>query len=304
MVQKFNFSLESLSSEFNDNMKISKAILRAYLQPVRKFLNGNEKIDVQVNITARAISNDSDCIGTTFISSHSMTVSNETQDDWVEWNITRGFNNCWKSYDNISYIEFAIRFRKLHCVAKKKKLPIKIVDPATIPVNDQRRRDRHWPLQPFVLVYVDDEEEKKMMMASQTLKPEEYIIDEVEDHSRTTRAVTPACTIGSADIHFANLGMHHILSPLSYNAKQCMGDCSKRSLDDNVVNNHARLVASAHKMWVDSGRKHNSSSSIPLEPRCVSLTHKYLSLLAVKKDKSVSYRSYPNMIATSCGCRA
>ncbi len=313
MEQKFNFSLESLSSEFNSNMKLSKSLLRVYLQPIRRLQPvGDEVVDLQVNITARAFSNNSVCGGSTFISSDIMTVTKGTEDHWAELNITSGFKNCWDSIDNISYVEVSIHFQRLHCVPGKKKIPIEIADPAIVPVTEEERRERHWPLQPFVLVFVDDEEEKKKMMLSQqaTAEPEGLVINEFEDGSNNTldlrekRAITEPCKLSPLHINFADLGLHYILSPYSYNAYQCLGDCSKRSISSNVVNNHAILVASAKKYYDDNPDLPNTSGYYPNTPRCVSLNYSYLKVVVFTNDKQVKVTSYPSMLGKSCGCRA
>ena len=309
MTQKFNFSLESLAIELGDHIKLSKSVLRVYLQPIRRLLPAeNETVDIEVTVTAQAITNDSESSGYIQVLTQTLQVTNEMEDHWEELNITNGLKNCWDSIDNISIIEFQVQFRKIQCIPGKKKIPLEIVDPATIPLKQERRRNRHWPLQPFVLIFLDDEEEKKLLHDSlQVSQPEEeYMVglegDEME-MERSKRASVPRCEVGSYHINFANLGMFHILAPFSYDAKQCSGDCSKRSVHNHYFNNHARLLATAYHQY-QSSNSNETVTYVPQDPHCVSLTYDYLNLIIIKRNGSFESRNYPNMIARSCGCRA
>ena len=308
MVQKFNFSLEELSLSFDD-ITLSKSVLRAYLQPIERLLSTHEKVDIEVNISARALSNDSDCGGVNFVSSQIISVSKDTNDDWAEWDITNGIKSCWDSIENITHIELIINFHRVNCMPGKKKIPLEIADPAIVPLDEIVRRSRYWPLQPFVLIYIDDEEERNLVRSSlQTAEPDEFVIDEFDNTENAIvqkRDTMPPCRLKPLSIYFADIGMYHILVPNDYNANQCSasGDCSKRSIGNNEVNNHSILLATARKWYVDS-KANTTTGAVPEDPRCVSVTHGVLLLFVLNRDLTVVGRYYPNMIATRCGCRA
>ena len=143
-----------------------------------------------------------------------------------------------------------------------------------------------------------------MMLSSQaTPELEEHIIgDDNDNRFISKRAFVSPCRLSSVRINFADINMHHVLAPTSYNAKQCLGDCSKRKISDNVVNNHARLLAAAAHYWYSTNQQ--NISQVPAVPRCVSLSYAYLGLMTINRQGEVKLANYPNMEATSCGCRA
>lgn len=321
MEQKFRFKLNELSPNLDhSDTTLSKALLRVYLQPIGRLMPTNgESVDIQVNISARAVMNDSNCSGSTFVSSHTIHVSSDMEDHWEEWNITDGFKNCWNSTNrNVSYIEFSVNFQKMQCIPGKKKIPIEIVDPAVIPVEDEERRKRHWPLQPFVLVFLDNEEERRKLISQSTesvgiappLALDENILesDNGDFASRKKRADIPLCNLTTYHINFANLGMHNILLPAQYNARMCSGDCSRRSLNDlpeHKLTNHVRLIAFS-RSWYDNLHPNDKAKvkTIPEKPKCVPLAFQSLKVTTVVDDSTLSMVTYGEMSATRCGCRA
>ncbi len=313
MVQKFSFSIEEFALQLDnfDNVNLLKSVLRVYLQPINRLLP-NEAVDIQVNISARALTNESDYDEEKIVSSQIISVSKDTRDHWVEWDIANGIcSRLWDNIDNVSRVELVVHFQKLKCVAGQKKIPIKILDPATIPIDDTNRRSKHWPLQPFVLIFLEDENKRKQLQASvKEVQEEQLLLDEFdydteeENMSVQKRATVEHCKLKPLYIFFADLGMHHVLVPASYNANQCSGDCSKRTRNKNNVNNHSTLVASAREWFELNDTSNTSSSTTPQNPRCVSLSYNPFMLVILQKNLNMVSHMYSDMISTVCGCRA
>lgn len=319
MEQKFRFNLKKLSLSLDDDDNtLSKALFRVYLQPIKRLMptTNDDGVDILVNISARAIMNNSDCSGETFVSSHIITVTSDTQDHWEEWNITDGFSSCWSATNkNVSFIEFTVHFQKMQCFPGKKKIPIEIVDPAVIPMEDEERRKRHWPLQPFVLVFLDNEEERKKVISESAPDPvmpditnileTSYNSNDATRASRQKRGQLANCNLTSYHINFQNLGVMNILVPAQYNARMCRGDCSKRSFSHipEKVNNHARLIAHARSWYDNLSEVAKNNVIMPENTKCVGTSFNSLTVTVMNDESTLSAKIYPAMSATRCGCR-
>ena len=304
MKQEFKFSLISLLENHEDiSSLLSKALFRVYLQPIARLLpSANETIDILVNISAKGVGNDS-ISDDIFITAHNMTISSAMQDHWEEWDITDGLLEAWDDIENSSFLELHINFKRIQCLPGSKKIPLMIVDPATIPLNQETRRFRHWPLQPFMLFFLDDEEKREELRASmQPEQPEDPNVFKLEDeqNDKAKRSLVPPCRLKNLTVNFAAIGMHHIIAPFEYTARQCSGDCSKISHLKNSVNNHATIVATAH----DYLEKGTTFQTNPILPKCVSLSYSVLHLVLLTRDGSIEEKGFPSMISNSCGCRA
>ncbi|XP_068225275.1 bone morphogenetic protein 2-like [Palaemon carinicauda] len=95
-------------------------------------------------------------------------------------------------------------------------------------------------------------------------------------------------------VDFATIGWSSwIVYPTSYNAYQCLGQCSFPLGQDLNPTNHA-IVQSII----------NNSGDFPLvqRPCCVPSTYGNLSLLYYNAEENVVLRQYDKMVATECGC--
>ncbi|XP_066959575.1 bone morphogenetic protein 2-like isoform X2 [Macrobrachium rosenbergii] len=116
----------------------------------------------------------------------------------------------------------------------------------------------------------------------------------------TTTTVAPALEIPSGCerrdmlVDFASIGWSSwIVYPTSYNAYQCLGQCSFPLGQDLNPTNHA-IVQSII----------NNSGDFPLvqRPCCVPSTYGNLSLLYYDADENVVLKQYDKMVAIECGC--
>ncbi|XP_064080914.1 bone morphogenetic protein 2-like [Macrobrachium nipponense] len=95
-------------------------------------------------------------------------------------------------------------------------------------------------------------------------------------------------------VDFASIGWSSwIVYPTSYNAYQCLGQCSFPLGQDLNPTNHA-IVQSII----------NNSGDFPLvqRPCCVPSTYGNLSLLYYDADENVVLKQYDKMVAIECGC--
>ena len=283
--------------------------MRTYVQPINRFLPKNNKsIDVEVSIYTRRTSsiNKTLCSGSYMaLDKQIITVDSTFESQWIEWNVTEGLVDCWgnSSSSEMDIFEVTFVFQLVEdCVAGYKKLPIVIVDPATIPLEQTVRRDRHWPLQPMMILFLDSEEVRREIKDSIKEAKPNYPIFSTTDETRSKRSSSNSlCELKNMTVKFADLNLHHILLPLQYNAYQCEGMCSNAYINKSPSSNHAKVLAAMHY--------YNSNGLIyakppPRNPSCVAIQHLPLTVVEITPEKSIVTRHYPNMVATSCECRA
>lgn len=308
MHQSFVYSLSALIEDHDNTLPLTAAMFRVYLQGIPRLLPKTDKqIDLQVEITARRTNTARNCTDFVVVATEVVTVTPDFQDSWREWNISN-LLSCWNKTEHYNLLELTAKFTRLNCIQGSKKIPIKIVDPATIPIDQTTRRERHWPLQPFLLLFLDDEEHRQEIMASMTPEtPRDSPVISTEDEStgsvskRSTGEPNPTCVLRNFTANFAVLEMHHIIAPYQYTANQCSGDCSKSSIRYNMATNHAKILASAQFKHAYQGV---DFSTEPEVPTCVSTRLAPIGLILYTWDGNFKEITYPNMIVLECGCRA
>lgn len=329
LTQKFLFPMNTLINEYssrsdtsytnNSILPVTMATLRSYIQTVPRHLPEPGKL-VVVNVKVltaiidqtndSAIVNDS-AMPATLAAEESIIVSSDMEDhDWLEINITEGLRNLSvsRSHEQCSLMVKLI-FTLDACEEGYKKIPVMIVDPATIPVEEEERREKHLTVQPMAILYLQEPEVKEQMKQQQPHHKggqlNELLIDQ-DSSKRQTREVNnstfTSCHLEDIDINFYESGMYHILIPSAYNARQCVGQCTSSKLHDIDATNHARILAnsaSAHK------KDPTNFVTEPKLPCCVPLTYD-TALWLILLDHvygTISTQAFPQMIATSCGCR-
>ena len=304
MQQSLVYSLSALIEEHDNVLPLSTATFRVYLQGITRLMpKNNEEVSIQVEITAQRTNIARNSTDSVVVATEVITVTPDFEDGWREWNITDNLLLCWNKTEHFNLLELTAKFSRLNCTRGNKKIPIRIVDPATIPLDQTTRRQRHWPLQPFVLLFLDDEEQRQEIMASMASDtPEDSPVIAIDDERVSKRALpSPTCVLKNFTVNFADLEMHHIIAPFQYMAKQCSGDCSKSSIRYNAATNHAKILASAHFKYTYENANFHSTPEVPC---CVSTRLMPIGLILLTYDSNIMEITYPNMIASECGCRA
>ncbi|KAK3875665.1 hypothetical protein Pcinc_019474 [Petrolisthes cinctipes] len=110
----------------------------------------------------------------------------------------------------------------------------------------------------------------------------------------TLRQVPTGCERRDMLVDFEVIGWSSwIVSPKSYNAYQCVGQCQFPLGQNLNPTNHAT---------VQSIMNNSGHSPGVQRPCCVPATYGNLSLLFYDSDENVVLKQYDQMVATQCGC--
>ena len=265
---------------------------------------------VPVNITAAATvlsSNTLGCSPTVVAHKQTLEVTSTMLNHWQEWNVTETLWNCWNVTKGDELLEMEVNFTLPGCSVNNGRIPVRVVDPAIVPLHQDKRRSKYALVQPMMVVYVLDKDERENskqngLMIDDTLDISNSTEENDSTHTVSKRQTrTPSCRLANFTINFADIGLHRVLVPHSYNARHCVGSCSPHVID-RVKNstNHARLFASAYAKYKIEPRRFLSP---PHSPCCIPIEYTSRHLIELRKDGSLSFTKYPNMVATKCGCR-
>ena len=82
--------------------------------------------------------------------SENITVTSDTEEyRWLEKNITEGAKSLILSTQPSLLVKF--HFNLQVCAQKYRKVPLKVVDPANVPLEDEERRENYQAVQPMVV---------------------------------------------------------------------------------------------------------------------------------------------------------
>ena len=286
-------------------LPLQKATLRAYLDIIPRFLqNGPINMDVSIKAKLFGVENSS----TGAVATVQTIPVDLASNSWREFDITESLQHLWPPISADHEIEVTLELR-VDC-KQNKKVPGSFVNPATIPLSQQKRRDRHLPLQPLLLVFLSDEKVKRIV--KDELRPSQ--LEELETGSenatvsRAARSVSTttaekACSFEDFPINFHSLQLTNVLYPVTYNARRCLGSCSHSALNDNdhLATNHAKLMASAK--IVSQLKPDVRFTSPPSDPCCVPTKYRPYALLIQPPEGGAEYVVYPSMVVDECGCR-
>ncbi|XP_011402652.1 PREDICTED: bone morphogenetic protein 6-like [Amphimedon queenslandica] len=319
--QSFLFNITQLTSYNDTYLPLSEAFLRTYLQPIKQNLqrrNANE-VKVEVSIYTKIVNSDngSSCSGAALALREEMTIYADEEDQWTEWNITDGVKECWENkMEDGDTLEAIVQFRLKDesCKPGHKKVPLRIVDPAIIPTTNKIRRQRHWDLQPVMILYLDDSNEREKLKSSlgEDNDINNNIVDltigsgggDNEDQGRGKRSSNDenACKIHNLTVYFQQIQLNHIAIPQSYEAGQCSGDCSIAVQHHNTFTNHGKILASMYYSY--NKDRDNYQGTIPVAPCCVASEYNPLTVLEWATQTTIIMKPYPRMIVKKCECRA
>ncbi|NXI94767.1 BMP3 protein, partial [Psophia crepitans] len=162
--------------------------------------------------------------------------------------------------------------------------------------EDERREDSK-AYEPFRLQFAERAKSKKKpgknhRHESQTLRFDERTLKK----ARRKQGNEPRhCARRYLKVDFADIGWSEwIISPKSFDAYYCSGECQFPIPKALKPSNHATIQSIARAVGVIPG--------IP-EPCCVPDKTSSLSILFFDENKNVVLKVYPNMTAESCACR-
>ena len=327
LTQSFHFPMKTLIKEYSsrtgtneeDNgvMPLTRATLRTYIQAIPRHLpepGDNFTVNIEV-LTAVVDQVNSSTIPNVTAAKENITVSHDMEEHrWMEISMTEGIRslNVSKTHEEC-FLRVKVVFKLDVCTNKYKKVPLMVVDPATIPVEESERREKHLTVQPMVILYLDEPEVKEQMrLQTKGDHVDEFLLgeDSGEHPSKREAGPTENTTASESPCHLENLTisfhaakLYHVIVPVSYNARQCVGQCTLSTLQDgkDYINNHAQLLASAASVYASDPQLFEKEPKLPC---CVPLTYgeEWLMLYDYTLG-TISAQSYPNMVATSCGCR-
>ena len=147
--QRFVFSLSSfVEAHESERFAISEAMLRVYLQ-VRSNLRPSTNDSVPVNITAAATvlgNNTLGCSPTIVAHKQTLEVTSTMPNHWQEWNVTETLQNCWNVKKGDELLEMEVNFTLPGCSVNNGRIPVRVVDPAIVPLHQDKRRSKYIPL--------------------------------------------------------------------------------------------------------------------------------------------------------------
>ena len=300
-VARFVFSWQSLVEDELKPLPLQKAILRTYLEVIPRLVPQGGSVDLDVTVAARTLNNGS-IGGESIPAGPQQQISvTRTSNKWVELNVTETLQGLWPPQGS-SGVEFTVTLQ-VDC-KDTKKVPASFVDPSGISLGKPKRRERYLPLQPMLLVYMEDEAiMKRIKQDKAPILPEE---DVMEGMNRTEGHVdkrqVDSCRVERFDVNFYDLRLFHVLAPHGYNAGKCVGTCSHTDLKrkPNLGNNHAKIMASAH--LIESLDSNTLFSNTPKEPCCVPIRYSAMTML-MRTPEGLVWLTYPSMTVEDCGCR-
>ena len=306
-VNQFIFTWTSLVQSYQlQPLPLQKATLRAYLDVIPRFLQ-NGPIDMDVTIKAKLFGVENSSVGA--MATVQRIAVDLNSNSWKEFDITESLQHLWPPVSADHEIEVTLELR-VDC-KQNKKVPGSFVNPATIPISQKKRRDRHLPLQPLLLVFLSDEAVKRIVKDElRTAVPVERPESDYGAENSTTQRVArsavaaeKACSIEHFSINFHNLQLTNVLYPMAYDAKRCSGSCSHSTLTDNdhLATNHGKLMASAK--IVSQLKPDVRFPSPPSDPCCVPTKYRPYALLVQPPEGGAKYVVYPSMVVEECGCR-
>lgn len=222
---------------------------------------------------------------------------------WLELNMTEGLKaiHSQSIYGVSPDLELTVTLT-VDCLSNR-KVPVSLVDPAAVPLEQGPRRQRLSRLQPMLLAYLSDQVIKEEVWQGEKQELVGENLDTDGGDNREKRAQDVGCHIDDFTVNFHNIDLFYVLAPYEYNARQCIGSCSHSILRHrgSLATNHAKIMASAValKRYDPQIPFHHN----PTEPCCVPTKYESMSLLVVDDITEFNYAVYPTMSVSQCGCR-
>ena len=111
------------------------------------------------------------------------------ENQWLEMNITDGIRKLNVSLSHEEYLLMVKVVFKLDVFTKQyKKVPLKVVDPAHISLEDKERRQKNLSVQPMVILYLDEPEVKEQMTQAKGGHLDDFLIGGGPEEHRANTA--------------------------------------------------------------------------------------------------------------------
>ena len=162
LTQSFRFPLESLLTQFETSaltgvtLLLRDVILRAYVETIPRHLpEPGDNLTVVVDVLENIVQADNSSVQPEVLAaSENITVTSDTEEyRWLEKNITEGAKSLILSTQPSLLVKF--HFNLQVCAHKYRKVPLKVVDPANVPLEDEERRENYQAVQPMVIFIFD-----------------------------------------------------------------------------------------------------------------------------------------------------
>ena len=276
---------------------VQKAILRTYMDTIQRYFKKQDTIPVQFTATFTVPELGTNSSLTIFGGEEVVSVTADSS-RWVELNLTSGLAELQSLSPKISTnVELTVSI-SVDC-EDNKRVPVTLVDPATVPLNQRPRRLRLSKLQPMLLVFLSDEDLKTEIKQEAEPPP---LGDNLDIQERARRE-SGGCHLEDFAVNFHNIDLTYVLAPFQYNARKCVGSCSHTILryQGHLATNHAKIMASA--IALKTFDPDTQFRTQPAEPCCVPTKYESISLLILDNLDRLSYAVYPTMRVAGCGCR-
>ena len=159
LAQSFRFPIEPLIWHYETYQRedvLSDVILRTYVETIPRHLpEPGDNLTVVVDVLANFVEGENRSVQPDVLAaSQNITVSSDTEEyRWLEMHMTEGIKSLSLSTRSSLLVKF--HFNLQVCAEKYRKVPLKVVDPATVPVEDEERRERYQAVQPMVIFIFD-----------------------------------------------------------------------------------------------------------------------------------------------------
>jgi hypothetical protein len=306
---QYVFQWSSVAGEIgNTALSVRSSILRAYIQPISRHIKNNETVNVTLTIkmvprNGNETTNNSDSI----LAGQQVISVSHGSDGWAELNVTEGATEIWPLRKNYTEVQVII-IAEVDCI-EQKKVPIKLVNPAEIPLDKPLRREHYLPIQPFLVINTDNKITQTLLQQEEAMNKQrtddnsssDYIIDELYPATSThsKRHTSNSCSRSNFTVNLIALGVPHIVWPLEINIFKCSGICNLATLS-KLGTNHAKIMAHVHNQQQLSPQP----SVTATYPCCVPTKYNTVYLLIQAEDHTATgVKSFNELIASECGCR-
>ena len=293
--------------------------LHAYIKTINRHFRSDEPVSVTLTVTMipyneNGTSNTSD-LGDGVIARQKVVTVSRGSDRWMELNVTKGVEGILPQMQikNCTDIQVIIK-AEVDC-NNQKKVPFNLINPAEIPLDQVKRRERQMDNQPFLVVFSDNEETKEALLKE---KEEEEIDPGVDngnelvyDGQIVSNRSTSSCQKSDFILDFHELGLSNytldfydigglstVILPRSINIFKCSGTCNDRRVYNGSDAVHAKMMAAFYNQQTLSGEPVTATF-----PCCVPTKYRPVSLLHRVASDAFVVKLYPYLMAKECGCR-
>jgi hypothetical protein len=306
---QYVFQWSSVTSAIeNTALSVRNSILRAYIQPISSHIKKNETVNVTLTIKmVPRNGNETTNISDSILAGQQVISVSHDSDGWAELNVTEGATEIWPLRKNYTEVQVII-IAEVDCI-EQKKVPIKLVNPAEIPLDKPLRREHYLPIQPFLVINTDNKITQTLLQQEEAMNKQrtddnsssDYIIDELYPATSThsKRHTSNSCSRSNFTVNLIALGVPHIVWPLEINIFKCSGICNLATLS-KLGTNHAKIMAHVHNQQQLSPQP----SVTATYPCCVPTKYNTVYLLIQAEDHTATgVKSFNELIASECGCR-